>query len=134
MASKKRTNVESLVEGVNDELLELIDEKLEMVEAKLKPYEKLIELRNNLRAQRRALLGGNKLTSGASGNRITQEDMIEYLGNHPEGVSVAQLTKHFDSTQSTISSHLYRGKHDRYIKKDDKWFLRDPKAELGEEE
>lgn len=132
MAQKKKT-ADALVEDMKQEMLDMIDEKIEALEAKLKPYEKLIELRNNLRAQRRALLGGNKLTGG-SGARVRQEDMVEFLGQHPEGVSVADITKHFDSTQSTISSHLYRGKHDRYIKRDNRWFLRDPKTGMDNEE
>jgi len=112
-----------------EEQVEVIDEQLERVQRMLRPYEQLKDRENRLRAARRALLGGSKSTGEGSG-KLRQEDIVEYLKNHP-GQTPGQLAEHFGVTQTTVSSHLYRGKGERFLAKEGRYYLRDPKAGIN---
>jgi ribosomal protein S24E len=121
MVKKVKFNPQSII----DEQVVSIDEALERIELRMKPYAKLAEKKNQLLSARRALLGGNR-TTGAGGTRVTLEDVTDYLKEHPGSV-VSSIAERFGVTQSTVSSHIYRNK-DRFIKKEGRYFLRDPEA------
>lgn len=132
----KRKNGKSrlaLADKIIEEQVEVIDDQLDRINAMLRPYEELKERANRLQAARRALLGGNRLT-GAGGTRLRKEDIIEFLKDNP-GSSPSQIAEKFGVASPTVSSALYRGKTDgRYLSKDGRWYLRDPKSGLDTED
>lgn len=130
-----RTRKSSMATALKDadniiqEQADVIQEAIDRIEKKMRPYDKLKEKRDRLRSAQRALLGGNKIT-GEGGSRLTQEEIVAYLGENP-GARPVDIAKHFDVPQPTISSHLYRGKDSRFLTKDKRWYNRDPEAGLN---
>lgn len=127
MAAK--VNLDKIAEEVVEQQVAAVDEALEGVQKRLKKYEKLIDAKNKLLAARRALLGGNR-TTGEGGTRMTLDDVLGYLKEHPGSVPSA-VAERFGVPQTTVSSHLYRNK-DRFIKKDGRYWARDPEAGLND--
>jgi hypothetical protein len=130
--TKKRSTVDRKVAQVDkiiEEQVEAIDEELEKVQRMMRPWEKLKDREGRLRAARRALLGGSRST-GEGGSNLRQEDIVGYLRENPGSVP-AQIAQHFGVTQPTVSSHLYRGKNERFLSKDGHWYLRDPKSGIN---
>jgi len=110
-------------QSVIDEQVRQIDEAIETIERRMRPYEELNLKKQQLVAARKALLGGNRLTGGAS-SRVQLEDILSYLNENP-GSTPAHLAQRFSVAQTTVSSHLYRNK-DRFINKDGRYWVRDP--------
>lgn len=136
MAERKRKvsradRIGSEISGIIEQQLEEIDEALTRVNKLLAPYEELKIEANKLQAARRALLGGNRQT-GAGGTRLQMEDIVRYLGENP-GSTAGEIAAEFGVAQNTVSSALYRGKGERYLSKDKKWYLRDPKNGVNTE-
>lgn len=105
-----------------------IEEGLEELNERLESTEPLVEARNRLSSARRALLGGGRLTGGG-GSRLRQEDVVEALKAMP-GSGPSELLKHpalAGATNESLRSMLSRGKGERFLNKDGKWWLRDPK-------
>lgn len=105
--------------------VEQIDDEITKLEKYLRPYEKIKAEIDKLRSARRALLGGSKQT-GAGSTKLRQQDIVEFLEQNP-GASPGQIAEAHGVTQSTVSSHLYRGKGERFLTKDQRWWNRDPK-------
>lgn len=124
MATKSRNRL-AKVEAAVQEQVELVDEKIGELEQMLRPYERIKEEIDKLRSARRALLGGTR-TTGGGGSKIRQEDIVEFLSSNP-GSSPAKIAEALGTSQPTISSHLYRGKDERFLTRDKRWWLRDPK-------
>jgi len=122
-----KINLAKLAEETVQGQVESIDEALEGIEKRLSKYQELIEAKNKLLAARRALLGGNRVT-GAGGNRMRLEDILDFLGSNP-GASPGQIAERFGVAQTTVSSHLYRNKT-RFINKDGRYWVRDPENGL----
>ena len=115
-------------EAIVQTQVEMIDDHLTDLEKMLRPYNRIKEEIDKLRAARRALLGGSRITGGG-GNKVRQEDVIEYLEKHPGSLPMS-IAEALGSTQPVISSHLYRGRDERFISKDKRWWLRNPKEGL----
>jgi len=121
-----------------ERMVEEIDAELEKIESHkvMKAAQKLLDRKAKLQAGRRALLGtGNKLT-GEGGTRITQAEIVDWMKRNPgsrwEVKAIAEAMGH---PESTIRSHLNRGKDERFNKHDNgAWSLRDPKSEPEEED
>lgn len=126
--TKGRTRL-AKADAIIEEQIEVLDEQLAVVEEMLRPYEKIKERADRLRAARRALLGGSRLTGGGN-TKVRQEDVVNFLKEHP-GSAPGQIAEKFGVTQPTISSHLYRGKDERFLTKDGRWWNRDPKNGLN---
>lgn len=114
------------------EQVEALDEQLEVLEKMLAPYERIKERADRIRAARRALLGGSR-TTGEGGTKLRMEDVTQFLKENP-GSSPAVIAEKFGVSQNTVSSHLYRGKNQRYLTKDGMWYLRDPKNGMNTED
>lgn len=112
-----------------DEQVAQIDEALEEIERRMQPYARLNEKKQQFLAARRALLGHGPRTTGGTSQRLHLDDIIDYLKENP-GSTPAQIAERFGVTQPTVSSHIYRNKS-RFLKKDDKYYVRDPKAGLN---
>jgi hypothetical protein len=112
-----------------DEQVNMIDEQLEEIEKRIAPYKKHLEVKQQLLSARRALLGHGPRTTGGTSERLHLGDIIDYLTNNP-GSAPGSMAEHFSVTQNTVSSHLYRNK-DRFISKDGRYWVRDPKAGLN---
>jgi hypothetical protein len=97
-----------------------IDEKLSKLDGKLAPHEPSIGERERLRAARAALLGE---APAAKAPRISQDDLIGYLIEHPGSRSGA-MAKAFDVPLETVSSHMYRGKLDTFVSRGKGWHVR----------
>lgn len=128
MASKKGRSRLRRAQAVVGERVAQIDDDIKDLEKLLRPYEKIKEEIDKLRSARRALLGGSRMT-GAGSSKTRQEDVVEFLETHP-GSSATEIADALGTNQSAISSHLYRGRDDRFITKDKKWWVRDPKNGL----
>jgi hypothetical protein len=96
-----------------------IDRKLAALDDELARYQQLLSERERLRAARSALLGESQ-TPG----QITQGDVAEYLAGHP-GSRAGEIAKGLGVPLARVSSHLYRGKHTRFVNRPDGWRLRE---------
>jgi hypothetical protein len=123
--------MESNIEDFIEKSLEEIDEQITKIDNSkvMKAAEKLIEKKTILMATRRALLGGNKMTGG-SGSRIVQSDVVKWFTDNDErdGAIPADIAEELHTTEAVIRGHLNRGKDERFLKKDNRWYLRDPEA------
>lgn len=109
--------------------LEEIDDQIALIDNSkvVKAAQELLAKKQILMATRRALLGGNTLTGGASGTRIAQSDVVGAFTNG-EGLTVPAIAAAIHTTEAVVRGHLNRGKDERFIKKGHLWFLRDPEA------
>jgi len=114
------------------EQVDNIDEAIETLNKRLEKYDKIKAKRDQLVAARRALLGGSRLTGSGNG-RLRQEDVVEFLKEHP-GSGPTEIAEGVHSNYTTVASHLYRGKNERFLNKDGKWYVRDPKNGINTEE
>jgi hypothetical protein len=96
-----------------------IEKKLAALDGELARYEDLLSERERLQAARAALLG-EKTTPG----QITYGDVAEYLAEHP-GSRAGEIAKGLGVPLARVSSHLYRGKHTRFVSRADGWHLRE---------
>jgi hypothetical protein len=97
-----------------------IEKKLAVLDGELARYEELLSERERLQAARSTLLGEAAPTPG----QITQGDVAEYLSGHP-GVRAGEIAKALGVPLARVSSHLYRGKHTRFVSREDGWHLRE---------
>jgi hypothetical protein len=95
-----------------------IDEKLSVLDRDLASYEPLLAERDRLRAARAALTGEGPAP------QISQDDVAEYLKEHP-GSRAGAIAKALNVPLARVSSHLYRGKRTRFVSRDDGWHLRE---------
>jgi hypothetical protein len=96
-----------------------IEKKLAVLDGELARYEELLSERERLQAARAALLG-EKTTP----DQITQGDVAEYLAEH-SGSRAGEIAKGLGVPLARVSSHLYRGKHTRFVSREDGWHLRE---------
>jgi hypothetical protein len=132
MAKSKGNSRLKAAEAAVQSSVETIDEQIEELQKFLTPYEKIKGEIDKLKAARRALLGGSRLT-GEGSTKLRMEDVTQFLRENP-GSTPGVIAEHFKVPQTTVSSHLYRGKGERYISKDGAWYLRDPKNGINTEE
>jgi hypothetical protein len=95
-----------------------IDEKLSVLDGELAGYEELLAERDRLRAARAALMGEGPAP------QISQDDVAAYLAEHP-GSRAGVIAKALGVPLARVSSHLYRGKHTRFVSRDHGWHLRE---------
>lgn len=77
--------------------------------------------RERLLAARVALTG--KAASGpARGKRISQDDIVSYLNEHP-GSLPAQIADALGVPVTNVSTHLYRAKDTRFERHSDGWYV-----------
>jgi DNA-binding transcriptional ArsR family regulator len=131
MAKKGQSRLAKADKIIEDQV-EALDEQLDVLEEMLKPYERIKERADRIRAARRALLGGTR-TTGEGGTKLRMEDVTAFLRDNP-GSTPGVIAEKFGVTQNTVSSHLYRGKGQRYLSKDGNWYLRDPKNGMNTED
>ena len=128
MTKTKKVNLDKIAEDLLNESIAEIDAGLEEIEKRLTRYQKLIDTKTKLLSARRALLGTGSRTTGNAGTRLTGDDLQARLKEKP-GSTASQLAEFFGVPLTTVSSHIYRNK-DRYIKKGDGYWARDPEAGL----
>ncbi len=95
-----------------------IDRKIAVLDGELARYQNLLDERERLQAARAALLG-EPHTPG----QITQNDVAAYLAEHP-GSRAGEIAKALGVPLARVSSHLYRGKHTRFVNRPDGWHIR----------
>jgi hypothetical protein len=95
-----------------------IDERLSALDGELAAYQDLLSERDRLRRARAALMGEGPAP------QISQDDVATYLREHP-GSRAGAIAKALGVPLARVSSHLYRGKHTRFVSRDDGWHLRE---------
>lgn len=124
MDSQIQDYIENLTAEIDEQITAIDNSKV------MKAAAKLIEQKTKLMATRRALLGGNSLTGGSSGTRITQPDVVGAM-TVGVGYTPAALAETLHTTESVVRGHLSRGKDERFFKKERNWYLRDPEAGMN---
>lgn len=76
----------------------------------------------------RAALTGRAGAGPSRGRRISQEDVAAYLSEHP-GSWPAQIADALDVPVTNVSTHLYRGKADRFERRADGWHVHSRKGQ-----
>ena len=102
-----------------------IDRRIAALDGELARYEELLAERERLRSARAALLG-----ESATPGQISQGDVAEYLASHP-GSRAGEIAKALGVPLARVSSHLYRGKHTRFVSRADGWHLREDTENAG---
>ncbi len=102
-----------------------IDRRIAALDGELARYEELLAERERLRSARAALLG-----ESATPGQISQGDVAEYLAGHP-GSRAGEIAKALGVPLARVSSHLYRGKHTRFVSRADGWHLREDTEDAG---
>jgi hypothetical protein len=95
-----------------------IDEKLSVLDRDLAGYQQVLAERDRLRRARAALMGERPAP------QISQDDVATYLAEHP-GSRAGAIAKALEVPLARVSSHLYRGKHTRFVSREDGWHLRE---------
>lgn len=112
MADRSRRVVGRASRGVVAE----IDEKLTVLDGELERYEQLLAERKRLRAARATLMGESETP------QLSQDDVASFLAEHP-GSRAGVVAKALGVPLATVSAHLYRGKHTRFVSREDGWHL-----------
>lgn len=128
MASKVGKSRLARADAIIKERVDQIDDDIAELERLARPYLKIRERIERLRSARCELLGSSHATGGGN-SKVRQEDVVEFLTEHPGSVP-SQIAKGLGTKGPTISTHLYRGNNDRFITKNGKWWVRDPEAGL----
>lgn len=102
-----------------------IDSRLAELDAQLASVEGLMAERRRLLHARRTLTGDTAQVGGLT-RRVTQDEVADYLAEHP-GVRAGAIAKALGVPLVNISQHLHRGKDTRFERKPDGWHLRKPK-------
>lgn len=135
MATKQKTP-KQIAEQMKAIQLRQIDKHLRIIERQLEELEPLIDMRDRLRAQRRALLN-ERGTTGSGGKGLTQEEVVTKL-RELESATVDELAKALSATPGAVRGHLNRGNGERFQVEDEggikKWSLREPEEEDNDDE
>lgn len=99
-------------------VLREIDQQLNRLDREEKA---LVREREQLLAARVALTG-RAGASPARGKRISQDDIASFLADHP-GSPASQIAQALEVPVTNVSTHLYRGKDQRFVRKEDGWHL-----------
>lgn len=70
----------------------------------------------------RVALAGRAGAGPARGRRISQDDIAAYLAEHP-GSLPAQIAQALEVPVTNVSTHLYRAKGERFVRRSDGWHL-----------
>lgn len=131
MATKEKTAAQ-LAAQMKQVQLNSIDKHLRIIEKKLTEVEPLIEMRDRLRAQRRALLN-ERGTTASGGKGLTQAEVVKAMQDHGEAITVDALAKLLSAGEAQVRGHLNRGRDERFTVEDKggvkMWSVRDPEDE-----
>jgi|ERR1700739_3993310 len=105
-------------------VLAQIDARLAELDAELAKANELLAERQRLLSARATLTGERAASSGGLVRRITQDQVAEYLGEHP-GARASEIAAALGVALTTVSQHLHRGKDSRFERRQDGWHLRD---------
>jgi hypothetical protein len=70
----------------------------------------------------RVALTGRAAAGPARGKRISQDDIAAFLAEHP-GSLPAQIAGALGVPVTNVSTHLYRAKDGRFVRREDGWHL-----------
>jgi hypothetical protein len=89
--------------------------------SRLDRLEKAVASERELLLSARAALTAD----GRAGLRqpVPHSELAAYLREHP-GCSADRIAEALQATATSVSMHLYRGRHTRYESRDDGWYLR----------
>lgn len=115
-----------LAEELIDDQLARLNKVITRLEAMLEPYDQIKERLERAKRARSALLGGSHSTGGGT-TRVRREDIRDFLIENP-GANPGMIAEALGSTQNNISTHLHRGKDERFLTDGHShWWVRDPK-------
>ncbi len=99
-----------------------IDARLAELDRELDSVRELMAERRRLVQARRAITG-EASAAGSLLRRITQDEVVGYLREHP-GVRASAIAKELGVPLTNISQHLHRGKDTLFERRSDGWHLR----------
>jgi hypothetical protein len=105
--------------GSTRSVMREIDEELN----RLDRWEMAAATERSLLLSARAVLAGKAGTPAARRRRVSQDDVATYLAEHP-GRSPAEIAEALQVPATNVSTHLHRGRHTRYERREDGWYLR----------
>src|SRR6266566_3832399 len=70
----------------------------------------------------RAVLAGDAGPRIAPRRRVSQDEIARYLAAHP-GSWPGEIADALDAPATNVSTHLDRGRHTRYERREDGWYL-----------
>lgn len=108
------------------EIIDTIDSQIAKLDRKLEPFNELIQERQRLRKAKAILLGesaGPRAGGGANTQLTADQVRHAFRESKERYLSVADLAKATGAPDSTVRSHLNRGKGTSYKKKGDNWRL-----------
>jgi hypothetical protein len=95
-----------------------IDQELRSLERR----EKALAAERERLLSARAALTGRAGAGPSRGRRISQDDVAAYLSEHP-GSWPAHIADALAVPVTNVSTHLYRGKRDRFERRADGWHV-----------
>jgi hypothetical protein len=98
-----------------------LDRRLQQVERQLEGHRELLSERERLLTARAALTGEPATP------QVSQDDVAGYLEEHP-GARPGEIAKALGVSSGTISAHLFRGKHTRFVSRASGWHVRHERA------
>jgi hypothetical protein len=90
---------------------------------RLEKCERVLASERQLLLSARAALAGEAAMGRARRRRLSQHDIAAYLAEHP-GATAAQIAETLHVPATNVSTHLYRGRHTRYERREDGGYLR----------
>jgi hypothetical protein len=98
-----------------------IDDQLTELDRRLEGYEELVAERRRLVTARRALTGESP-PPGPGDKRLSQEQVADYLREHP-GSRAGEIAQGLGVSPAMVSAHLFRGKGSRFVRREDGWHV-----------
>jgi hypothetical protein len=99
-----------------------IDTRLAQLDRELDSIRELMAERRRLVQARRAITGEGPVSGGLV-RRVTRDEVISHLREHP-GARAGAIAKELEVPLTNISQHLHRGKDTVFERRADGWHLR----------
>jgi len=100
-----------------------LDARLSELDRELQGMSELMAERRRLLSARTAITGERLAVSGSYVRRVTQDEVAEYLAEHP-GARAAVIARDLGVPLTNISQHLHRGRNTRFERREDGWYCR----------
>jgi hypothetical protein len=96
-----------------------IDQEL----SRLERWERAAATERSVLLSAREALASGPGSAGARGRRVSRTDLSAYLAEHP-GSWPSEIAEALNAPATNVSTHLQRGRHTRYERREDGWYLR----------
>jgi hypothetical protein len=111
--------------GSASSVVRQIDDELQ----RLNQCERAVATERELLLSARRALTSDIVSGPVRPRRLSQDDVAAYLAAHPRS-SPSQIAEALDVPATNVSTHLYRGRHTRYERREDGWHLRSAERDI----